>query len=159
MIALWRRNRWDFAMLFLPSLGYLLLVSNSWEWHGGWNAPGRYALCVAALMTPAASLVLSRKLRWLIAVLAAWGLTVSIFFTVNPYLRMNSYWEMNKFSMWVEMLHDHIATPFYSVLSIFPNFKVAAPVDYVRGWIWVILLAGSARWWANCVQSKSVSQK
>jgi hypothetical protein len=72
---------------------------------------------------------------------------------------MNSYWEMNKFSMWVEMLHDHIPTPFYSVLSIFPNFKVAAPVDYVRGWIWVVLIAGAALWWANRVQSKSVMQK
>jgi hypothetical protein len=149
MIVLFRRDRWSFAALLLPALGYLSFLSCNQFWSGGWAAPGRYILSAVTAMIATAALVLNRKVRWLVGVLAAWSFFISILFTVNSYIRMPSLWHLYQISMLVELFHDHIHTPFYSILSVFPNFMRAAPRDYVRGFLWLIVFATGAWWWAG----------
>ena len=154
MIVLFWRDRWGFAALSLPALGYLSFLSCNQFWSGGWAAPGRYILSAVLPMVPAAALVLNRKVRWLVGILAAWSFFISIMFTVNSYLRMPSLWKLYQMSMLVEAFHDRFHTPFfYSILSIFPSFMRAGRWDYLGGWLWLILFASAAWWWAGTAQS------
>jgi hypothetical protein len=147
LVVLFRRDRWGFAMLSLPVLGYLPFIIFSHYWFAGWNAPARYLVSATTLMIPAAALVLNRKARWVVIVLAAWSFTISIMFTVNPYLRMPSVFNLYNISMLVEYFHDHIRTPMYSILSIFPNMMVAGKEDYVSAWMWLaVFLIGVWEW-------------
>lgn len=156
MIVLFWRDRWAFAALLLPGLGYLSFLSCNQFWSGGWCAPGRYILSAVLPMVPAAALVLNRKVRWLVVIFAAWSFFISIMFTVNSYLRMPSLWNLYQVSMLVEFFHDHIHTPLYSILSIFPSFMRAGRWDYLGGWLWLIVFATAAWWWAGTAQSGPV---
>jgi hypothetical protein len=82
---------------------------------------------------------------------------LSVVYTVNPYLRMPSLWHLYTKSMLVEELHDHIHTPFYSILSIFPDMLEANPSDWLRAWMWVVLLGCAAWLWANLSQKPTAS--
>jgi hypothetical protein len=152
MIVMFRRDRWSFAALLLPAFGYLSFLSCNQFWSGGWAAPGRYILSAVTAMVPTAALVLNRKVRWLVGVLAAWSFFISILFAVNSYIRMPSLWNLYQVSMLVELFHDHIHTPFYSILSIFPSFMRAAGRDYLGGFLWLIVFATGAWWWADTAQ-------
>jgi hypothetical protein len=152
MIALLRRDRWGFAALLVPALGYLPFVSYSKFWSGNWCAPGRYMLSVVTLMIPCAALVLNRKVRWVVGILAAWSFFVSILFTVNPYLRMPSIFYLYKVSMLVELFHDHIRTPLYSILSIFPNLMLARTSDFVLAFGWLIVFSVAAWMWSRTAE-------
>jgi hypothetical protein len=152
MIALWRRDRWAFSALLLPALGYLPFVSASKYWSGGWCAPGRYMLPIVTLMVPAAALVLNRKMRWIVALLAAWSFFIAMLFTLNPFLRTPSIWALYQMSMLVEFFHDHIHTPMYSVLSIYPNMMLARTQDWLRACFWLVAY-GIAVWaWARTAE-------
>jgi hypothetical protein len=153
MIVLFRRDRWSFAALLLPAFGYLSFMSCNQFWSGGWAAPGRYILSAVTAMVPTAALVLNRKVRWLVGILATWSFFISILFTVNSYLRMPSLWNLYQISMLVEFFHDHIPTAWYSILSIFPSFMRAASYDYAGGWLWLTVFAGTAWWWAGTAQT------
>ncbi len=149
MIVLFRRDRWGFAALLLPAVGYLPFVSSSQFWYGGWCAPGRFILSVALPMAACAALVLQRSFRWLLGVLAAWSFGIALLFTINPFLRTPSIWNLYQISMLVEFFHDHIHTPFYSIFSIFPNMMLARPQDWLRAWFWLIAFSAAAWAWAN----------
>ena len=138
MVVLYRRDRWASAMLFLPVLGYLPFIAFSRYWFAGWNPPARYLVSAVSLMIPAAALVLNRKVRWIVIPLAAWSFLISIMFTVNPVLRTPSIWVLYPMSMLVEFFHDHIRTPMYSILSIYPNMMLARTQDWLRAWFWLI---------------------
>ncbi len=155
MIVLFRRDRWAFAALLLPALGYLPFVAYSRFWSGGWCAPGRYMLSATTLMIPATALVLDRNLRWWIAALAAWSLLIGILFTVNPYLRMPSIWVFYQMSMLVEFFHDHIHTPLYSILSVYPNMMLARGQDYLRALAWLLVYVVGAWTWARTSETTS----
>ncbi len=163
MVALYRRDRWAFAMLFLPVLGYLPFIALSHYWFGGWNAPARYLVSATTLMIPAATLVINRKVRWALAALTAWSFSISILFTVNPWLRIPSLFHLYKLSMLVEYLHDLIHTPMYSILSVFPNLMMARPVDYVRASFWLIVFCVGAWLWSRTAEpqdaERSIRQK
>ncbi len=152
MIVLYRRDRWGFAALLLPALGYLPFVSSSVFWFGGWCAPGRFVLSAVVPMIPCAALVLNRKVRWAVGILAAWSFFISILFTVNPYLRMPSIFNLYKVSMLVELFHDHIHTPLYSILSIFPNMMLARTSDFVLAFVWLIVFCAAAWMWSRTAQ-------
>jgi hypothetical protein len=154
MVVLFRRDRWAFAALLAPALGYVPFVASSKFWSGGWCAPGRYMLPVVVLMVPAAALVLTRKVRWVVFVLAAWSFLISIMFTVNPYLRMPSVFNLYKISMLVEFFHDHIDTPLYSILSIFPTMMAASKRDYVLAWVWFVVFFAGAWVWSRTVEKR-----
>jgi len=147
MIVLFGRDRWAFAALFLPALGYIPFVARSRFWMGGWAPPARLLVVAAMIMVPSASLVLTRKTRWIVAVLTTWSGLLSVAYTVNPYWRMPSLWHLYTKSMLVEILHDHMHPHphFYSILSIFPDCIAATPSDWLRAWCWV-LLVGWAAW-------------
>lgn len=149
MIVLYRRDRWAFAALFLPVAGYLPFVACSRFWMGGWAPPARLLVAAAMIMVPSASLVLTRNTRWIAAALTTWGGLLSVAYTVNPYLRIGSFWHLYNTSMLVEMLHDHIRTPMYSIMSVFPNCLKAERTDWLRAWGWLVLLAGAAWLWAG----------
>lgn len=149
MIVLYRRDKWAFAALIAPALGYIPFVSFSQYWHGGWSAPGRYLLAGVTAMAPAAALVFHRRVRWLIAVLGAWSLFVAVLFAVNPYLRMPSVFVFYQRSMLLEFFQDRIRIPFYEMLSAFPNFHQADRGDYLRGFFWLAVFAAGAWWWAG----------
>jgi hypothetical protein len=153
MIVLFWRDRWGFAALSLPALGYVSFLSCNQFWSGGWAAPGRYILSAVLPMVPAAALVLNRKVRWLVGIFAAWSFFISILFTVNSYLRMPSLWNLYQVSMLVEFFHDHIRTPFYSILSIFPSLMRAGRWDYLGGCLWLIIFSVAAWWWAGTADS------
>jgi hypothetical protein len=155
MIVLWRRDRWAFAAFLLPALGYLPFVVSSKFWSGGWCAPGRYMLSIVTLMIPAAALVLNRKVVWIVALLTAWSLMIAIMFTVNPYLRMPSIWVFYQMSMLVEFFHDHIHTPIYSILSVYPNMMLARVQDWLRGWFWLLAFSVGAWAWSRTAESVS----
>lgn len=147
MIVLFQRDRWGFATLFLPALGYLPFVSSSQFWFGGWCAPGRFVISAVLPMVPCAAVVLTRKVKWVVVVLAAWSFLISILFTVDPYLRIPSVFNLYKISMLVEFFHDHIHTPMYSILSVFPNMMLARKEDYVSAWMWLaVFLIGAWEW-------------
>jgi len=149
MIVLLGRDRWGFAALFLPVLGYLPFVARSRYWTGGWAPPARLLVVAAMIMVPAASLVLTRKTHWIAVVLTAWSGLLSVAYTINPYLRMPSLWHIYTKSTLVEMLHDHIHTPFYSILSVFPDLLTASRSDWIRAWIWTAIVAWAAWLWAR----------
>ena len=152
MVTLFRRDRWAFAALVAPAVGYFPFIINTGYWSGGWCAPGRYMLSLAALMIPSAALVLNRKVRWIVAVLAGWSLFISILFTVNPYLRMPSIWVLYKMSMLVEFFHDHIHTHMYSILSIYPNMMRPTTEDYLCGLFWLVAFVAATWGWSRTVQ-------
>ena len=154
LVVLFRRDRWGFAMLTLPVLGYLPFVVFSRYWFAGWNAPARYLVSAATLMIPAAALALNRKVRWVVVVLAAWSFLISIMFTVNPYLRMPSVFNLYNISMLVEFFHDHIHTPLYSILSIFPTMMAASKPDYVLAWVWFVIFFAGAWLWSRTVEKR-----
>jgi len=154
MIVLFRRDRWAFAALLAPALGYVPFVSSSKFWSGGWCAPGRYLLPVVVLMIPAAALVLTRKVRWVVFLLAAWSFLISIMFTVNPYLRMPSIFKLYKISMLVELFHDRIHTPLYSILSIFPAMTTASKQDYVLACMWFVIFIAGAWVWSRTAEKR-----
>jgi uncharacterized membrane protein YwaF len=141
-------------MLTLPVLGYLPFVVFSRYWFAGWNAPARYLVSAATLMIPAAALALNRKVRWVVVVLAAWSFLISIMFTVNPYLRMPSVFNLYNISMLVEFFHDHIHTPLYSILSIFPTMMAASKQDYVLAWVWFVIFFAGAWLWSRTVEKR-----
>ncbi len=149
MIVLFRRDRWGFAALLLPAVGYLPFVSSSQFWYGGWCAPGRFVLSVALPMAACSALLFQRAYRWLLGILAAWSLFIALLFTINPFLRMPSVWILYQISMLVEFFHDHIHTPLYSILSIFPNMMLARPQDWMRAWLWLIAFSAAAWLWAS----------
>ncbi len=157
MIVLYRRDRWGFATLLLPALGYVPFVIRSRFWMGGWAPPARLMVVAAMIMVPSASLVLIRRTRWIVIALTAWSGLLSVVYTVNPYLRMPSLWHLDRKSTLVEALHDHIHTPFYSILSIFPDMLEASPSDWLRAWMWLVLFCCAAWWWANLSQTPTVS--
>jgi hypothetical protein len=152
MVVLFRRDRWAFAALVAPAVGYLPFVTNTPFWSGGWCAPGRYLLALAVLMVPSVALVLNRKVRWIVAIFAAWSVSISILFTVNPYLRMPSVWDLYQMSMLVEFFHDHIRTQVYSIMSIYPNMMQARTRDYVRGFFWLVVFIAGAWAWSRTVK-------
>ena len=152
MVVLYRRDKWNFAVLLAPALAYVPFVSFSQWWYGGWSAPGRYVLAGVTAMVPAAALVLNRRTRWLTAALGAWSVFIAVLFAVNPYLRMPSIWVFYPKSMLVEFFHDRIRTPLYSILSVFPSFHVGRTPDYALGFLWLLILAATARWWARASQ-------
>ena len=149
MVVLFRRDRWGFVAMLAPAAGYVPFVSCGINWFGGWSAPGRYMLSATILMIPAVTLVLNQRVRWLVGLLAAWSFFISVAFTINPYLRMPSIWTLYQISMLVEFFHDHIHTPFYSILSVFPNLVRGWGRDYLRGWLWLIAFSATAWWWAR----------
>ena len=151
MLVLYRRDRWGFAMLFLPVLGYLPFIAFSHYWFGGWNAPARYLVSAVTLMVPAASLVLHRKVRWIVALLGAWSVFIAVLFTVNPFLRTPSVWVFYPMSMLVEFFHDLIHIPMYSILSVYPNMMLARTQDWLRGWFWLVACGVGAWAWARTV--------
>ena len=155
MIVLFRRDRWGFATLFLPALGYIPFVARSRFWMGGWAPPARLLVVAAMIMVPAASLVLTRKTRWIVAALTAWSGLLTVAYTVNPYWRMPSFWHFYEKSVLVEILHDHMHPHphFYSYLSIFPDMLRAHPMDLLLAWCWVALTACAAWLWARASQS------
>ena len=155
MAVLYRRDRWAFAMLFLPVLGYLPFIVFSHYWFGGWNPAARYLVSAMTLMIPAAALVLNRKVRWIVALLAAWSVMISILLTVNPFLRTPSIWVLYQMSMLVEFFHDHIHTPMYSILSIYPNMMLARTQDWLRGWFWLFTFCVAAWAWARTAESQA----
>ncbi len=159
MIVLFRRDRWGCMALLLPAAGYLPFVSSSQFWFGGWCSPGRFVLSVAFPMVPCAALVLTRKVRWPVVVVAAWSFLISIMFTVNPYLRGPSVFHLYQMSMLVEFFHDHLHTPMYSILSIYPNMMLAHQSDYLLGFLWLFVLIAAAWAWSRTVnESKSQTQ-
>lgn len=157
MIVLLGRDRWGFAALFLPALGYLPFIVFSRFWTGGWNPPARYLLVAAMAMVPGASLVLTRKTLWIATLLTAWSGLLSVAYTIDPYLRMPSIWHLYRKSMLVEELHDHIPTPFYSIFSIFPDLLTASRSDWFRAWIWAAFTAGAAWLWARSAERNQVT--
>jgi hypothetical protein len=158
MIVLYRRDRWAFAALFLPLAGYLPFVAFSHYWFAGWNAPARYLVAPATLMIPAAALALNRRVRWVVALLAAWSLLISTMFTVNPYLRMPSIWVFYQMSMLVEFFHDHIHTPLYSILSVYPDMMLARRQDYLRAVAWLIVYVAGAWVWARTALAETARE-
>lgn len=152
MVTLFRRDRWAFAALVAPAVGYFPFILNTGYWSGGWCAPGRYMLTLAAIMIPSVTLVLNRKVRWIVVALGGWSLFVSILFTVNPYLRMPSIWVFYQMSMLVEFFHDHIHTPMYSILSIYPNMMLARTQDYLRGLFWLAAFVAGTWGWSRTVE-------
>lgn len=155
MIVLFRRDRWGFAALFLPALGYIPFVARSRFWMGGWAPPARLLVVAAMIMVPAASLVLARKTRWIVAALTMWSGLLTVAYTVNPYWRMPSFWHLYEKSVLVEILHDHMHPHphFYSYLSIFPDMLRAHPMDLLLAWCWVVATAIAAWFWARTAQS------
>lgn len=157
MIVLFRRDRWGFAALFLPALGYIPFVSRSRFWMGGWAPPARLLVVGVMIMVPAASLVLTRKTRWIVVALTTWSGLLTVAYTVNPYWRMPSLWHLYEKSMLAEILHDHMHhhPHFYSVLSIFPDLLRAHPTDLLLAWCWVAVIACSAWLWARTAGPQS----
>lgn len=158
MVVLYRRDRWGFAMLFLPLLGYLPFIALSHYWFGGWNAPARYLVSATTLVIPAAALVINRRVRWVLAALAAWSFLVSILFTVNPWLRIPSVFHLYTFSMLVEFLHDCIHTPMYSILSVFPNLMLARTSDFVLGGFWLIVFCVAVWLWSRTAEPQDAER-
>jgi len=157
MIVLFRRDRWGFAALFLPALGYVPFVARSRFWMGGWAPPARLLVVAAMIMVPAASLVLIRKTRWIAAALTTWSGLLTIAYTINPYWRMPSLWHLYAKSTLVEILHDHMHhhPHFYSFLSIFPDMLRAHPTDLLLAWCWLAITAGAAWLWARTAGPQS----
>lgn len=153
MIVLLRRDRWGFWALLLPALGYVPFISTSKIWFGGWCAPGRLVMSAVLPMVPCAALVLNRKVRWIVAGLAAWSLFVAALFTVNPFLRMPSVWELYQMGMLVEFFHDHVRTPIYSILSVYPNMMLARTQDWLRSWLWLVAFSFGAWAWSRTVEN------
>ena len=149
MVVLFRRDRWAFAALLVSAVGYLPFITLTGYWSGGWCAPGRYLLPLVTPMVPAVWLVLNRRVRWIVAVLAAWSLSIAILFTVDPYLRMPSVWVFYQMSMLVEFLHDHIHTPMYSILSIYPNMMLARGKDWARASFWLVAFIAAVWGWSR----------
>jgi hypothetical protein len=158
MVVLFHRDRWAFAALVVPALGYLPFIANTGYWSGGWCAPGRYLLSLATLMIPSAALVLNRQVRWIVAVLAGWSLFISILFTVNPFLRIPSVWDFYRASMLVEFFHDQLRTPIYSILSIYPSMTRAGTKDYLLGFFWLAVFVAAASGWSRTAEKQFRSQ-
>jgi hypothetical protein len=159
MFVLFRRDRWGFFALALPAVGYVPFLSSSQFWSGGWCAPGRLVMSAVLPMAACAALVLNRKTRWIVAILAVWSFFVAILFTVNPFLRMPSVFNLYKVSMLVEFLHDHIHTPLYSILSIYPGMIRASKSDYLLGFFWLAVFTGAAWAWSRTANNQSASQR
>jgi hypothetical protein len=159
VVVLFRCDRWGFAALFLPALGYIPFVARSRFWAGGWNPPARYLVAVVMVMVPAASLVLTRKTRWIVAALTTWSGLLTVAYTVNPYWRMPSLWHLYRKSMLVEILHDHMHPHphFYSALSIFPDCLSVGLSDWVLAWIWLAVVAIAAWYWAGTAKRNRVT--
>jgi hypothetical protein len=155
MIVLFRRDRWGFFALLLPAVGYAPFISSSQFWYGGWCAPGRLVMSAVLPMASCAALVLSRKVRWVAVVLGAWSFLIAILFTVNPFLRTPSIWVFYQMSMLVEFFHDHIHTPLYSILSIFPNMMLARTQDFARAVFWLIVFFAAAWAWSRTAEGKN----
>jgi hypothetical protein len=58
-------------------------------------------------------------------------------------------------SMLVEFFHDHIHTPMYSILSIYPNMMLARTQDWLRGWFWLFTFCVAAWAWARTAESQA----
>jgi hypothetical protein len=155
MIALFRRDRWGFFALLLPALGYVPFISSSQFWYGGWCAPGRLVMSAVLPMAACAALVLNRKVRWVVVVLGAWSVLIAVLFTVNPFLRTPSIWNFYQISMLVEFFHDHIHTPLYSILSVFPNMMLARNQDFARALFWLIAFFAAAWAWSRTALEKN----
>ena len=81
----------------------------------------------------------------------------TVAYTINPYLRIGSFWHLYNMSMLVEVLHDRIHTHMYSIMSVFPNCLKAERSDWLRAWSWAALLAAAGWLWARAAEPRGKS--
>jgi hypothetical protein len=149
IVVLRRRDFWGAAILLLPSAIYIGLLCRTSFWDGGWCPPGRYILCGAALLAPAAALVMSRQTKRFLAILGGWSLFIDLIYTVDPFTRFPSIFRFQRPipTGLMEFLHDRLQIySMYSVLSVFPVMQVPQIQDYVLAYLWLALSVIAIAW-------------
>lgn len=137
--VLWRRNRWQAALVSLPVLAYVLLAALNRFWYGGWAPPPRYIVAGVAVLAPLGAVVLSPRTPRLIAAgLALWSFFIAIGYAAFPLARY-TYWRANSGA-----LSDFLAhTIGFRFGAIFPSFIRASRWDYVVCLFWAVLALGA----------------
>jgi len=140
-LVLWRRQRWQGALVVLPAAAYILLAALNRFWYGGWAPPPRYIISGIAVLAPVAGLVLSRQTpRLLLFVLSAWSFFIVIAYTAFPQTRY-TYWSVNTGAL-SEFLASTIGFHFGAV---FPSLIRASSWDYLLCVIWGLVALGCLR--------------
>jgi hypothetical protein len=62
-------------------------------------------------------------------------------------------------SMLVEFFHDHIHTPLYSILSVYPDMMLARRQDYLRAVAWLIVYVAGAWVWARTALAETARER
>jgi len=135
-ILAWRRDRWQAAVLCVPSLAYCGVMSFSRYWYGGWTPPSRYLVAGIALVPPLGALILgSKRERRMALALAAWGWTIAAAFVAVPLLRYPSIRDTTRSG-----LHD-----FLDVTRIFPSIVTYREIDLFAAAAW-LSISGYLAW-------------
>lgn len=136
--VLWRRQRWEGALVVSPAAAYVLLAALNRFWYGGWAPPPRYIISGIAVLAPVSTLVLSRQTqRLLLVVLSAWSFFIAIAYTAFPQTRY-TYWNVN-----TGALSDFLASNIgFHFGAVFPSLIRASSWDYSLCVVWGLAALG-----------------
>lgn len=146
-------KRWAAAALCVPAGAYLLFLSFSRNWHGGWCPPGRFILAAGLLLAPFAAFSFeARRGRLLVRLLAAWTAGMSLVASAVPLSRFPS-------------LNAKIPGGLFSYLNLrlhldfsawFPSWERQDTMDYLVSAAWLAVAAACVWWIAGRVRTVSL---
>jgi hypothetical protein len=139
---LWKVNRLSAALILVPVACYVVFLSFSQYWYGGWCPPARLLVTALCLCAPLAALSYSASWARRAAILfAAWTGLVTFIQMAFPNTRYVAAPDITKGRLGVFLQQNFGLDP---VTHLFPSFIRAGFRDYVGAVVWAILLITSA---------------
>lgn len=139
---LWKANRLSAAFILLPVACYVVFLSFSQYWYGGWCPPARLLVTALCLCAPLAVFSYSASWARRTAILfGAWTGLVTFIQMAFPDTRYVAVPDITRGRLGVFLQHNFGVDP---VTHLFPSFIRAGFKDYVGAVVWAILLITSA---------------
>jgi hypothetical protein len=134
----WKANRLSAAFIFFPVACYVVFLSFSQYWYGGWCPPARLLVTALCLCAPLAALSYSASwARRAAILLGAWTGLVTFIQMAFPNTRYVATPDVTKGRLGVFLQHNLGLDP---VTHLFPSFIRAGFKDYLGAVVWAILL-------------------
>jgi len=138
-----RTNRIAASFIFLPVVCYVIFLSFSQYWYGGWCPPARLLVTALALCAPLVGLSYAsqRASRRVGLVLGMWTALVTFIHMAYPDTRYVA--DATRGRLGVFLQQNFGLDP---LTYLFPSFIRARFADYLAAAVWAVLIIGGSYW-------------